>query len=87
MEVFLVSCYQALRTVFFIGEIIHKQTPLKLSPGIVLCKHCIVPQFTLMRMIYIYIAPFIPMDLRLKYPGLHHSNVIWLRCEPARQGK
>lgn len=37
---------------------------VKLSPGIVHCKHCIVPQFTLMRMIYIYIAPFIPMDLR-----------------------
>lgn len=80
MEVFLVSSYQALGTVFFIGEITHMHIHfLKLSPGIVHCKHCTVPQFTLMRMIYIYIAPFIPMDLRvphrLKYPGLHHSNV------------
>lgn len=64
---------------------------LKLSPGTVHCKHCIVPQFTLMRMIYIYIALFIPMDLRvphrLKYPRLYHSDVSWLWCEPARQDK
>lgn len=64
---------------------------LKLSPGTVCCKHHIVPQSTLMRMIYIYIAPFIPKDLRvphrLKYLRLHHSNASWLWCEPARQEK
>ena len=64
---------------------------LKLSPGTVRCKHRIVSQFTLMRMIYIYIAPFIPKDLRvprrLKYPRLHCSNVSRLWCEPARQEK
>lgn len=44
-----------------------------------------------MRMIYIYIAPFIPKDLRvphkLKYSLIHRSNVSWLWHEPARQEK
>lgn len=51
---------------------------LELSPGTVRCKHHIVPQFTLMRMIYIYIAPFIPEDLsasQTKMPALHRRNV------------
>lgn len=42
-------------------------------------------------MIYIYIAPFIPKDLRvphrLKYPRFHRSNASRLWCQPARQEK
>lgn len=64
---------------------------LRLSAGTVRCKHRIVPQFTLMRMIYIYIAPFIPKDLgvphRLKHSPVHRSNASRLWCEPARQEK
>lgn len=80
------SSYQALGTVFFIGEIIHMHIHfLKLSPGIVHCKHCTVPQFTLMRMIYIYIAPFIPMDLRVPQTKIPRASS--QQCEPARQDK
>lgn len=47
---------------------------LKLSRGTVRCKHRIVPQFTLMRTIYIYIAPFIPKDLRVPHRLNTHGS-------------